>query len=125
LTSNRQWTPVAGLPKASAVDVKLDAGGNQLWAAVEGFGVYATLARRRLRDPRVASAAAPMTRAGAPGSLLRVLGTRVQSARACRSWRRDWGVWIQAGRRAWRHRLRIHPKSLRQSVCIWIACRWK
>jgi len=82
LSSNRQWTPVAGLPKASVVDVKLDAGGNQLWAAVEGFGVYATLAPHRSRDPRVVSAADFMLRAVAPGSLLSVLGARVQSARA-------------------------------------------
>ena len=82
LSSNRQWIAVAGLPKAPVVDVKLDAGGNQLWAAVEGFGVYAALAPHRLRDPRVVSAADLMTRAVAPGSLLSVLGTRVQSARA-------------------------------------------
>jgi uncharacterized protein (TIGR03437 family) len=82
LSSNREWTLVAGLPKMPVIDVKLDPGGNQLWAAVEGFGVYATLAPHRLRDPRVVSAADLMTRAVAPGALVSVLGARVQSARA-------------------------------------------
>ncbi len=82
LSSNRQWTPLGGLPKAPARDVKLDAGGNQLWAAVEGFGVYATLAPHRRRDPRVVSAADLVTRSVAPGALVSVLGARLQSARA-------------------------------------------
>ncbi len=62
--------------------MKLDPGGNQLWAAVEGYGVYATLAPHRLRDPRVVSTADLVARAVAPGALVSVLGARVQSARS-------------------------------------------
>jgi uncharacterized protein (TIGR03437 family) len=76
------WSPLGGLAQASVKDVKLDAQGNQLWAAVDGFGVYSTLAPHRLRDPRVVSAADFVARAAAPGSLVSVLGARVQAARA-------------------------------------------
>ena len=71
-----------GLPDARAMDVKLDAQGNQLWAAIDGFGVYSTLAPHRLRDPRVVSTADLVARATAPGSLVSVLGARVQTAQA-------------------------------------------
>jgi uncharacterized protein (TIGR03437 family) len=76
------WTAVPGLPPAPALDVKLDTGGNQLWALVDGFGVYATLAPHRLRDPRVVSAADYVARAIAPGALVSVLGARVDTAQA-------------------------------------------
>jgi len=83
LGANPQWTPVAGLPPGAPVlDVKLDAQGNQLWAAVYGYGVYSTLAPHRARDPRVVSTADLVARAASPGSLISVLGARVQSARA-------------------------------------------
>jgi uncharacterized protein (TIGR03437 family) len=79
------WTHLNGLPDAAAAtveDVKLDDGANQLWAAVDGFGVYSTLAPHRLRDPRVVSAADFVARAAAPGSLVSVAGARVSSAKA-------------------------------------------
>jgi uncharacterized protein (TIGR03437 family) len=76
------WTSLAGLPSASAVDVMLDAQGNQLWAAIEGFGVYATLAPHRYLDPKVVSAADLVSRAVAPGSLISILGAQVAAARA-------------------------------------------
>jgi uncharacterized protein (TIGR03437 family) len=76
------WTRVAGLPDAPAADIRLDPGGNQLWAALEGYGVYATLAPHRVDDPRVVSAADLIARAVAPGALVTVEGTRVDSARA-------------------------------------------
>jgi uncharacterized protein (TIGR03437 family) len=83
LGSNPQWTPVGGLPQGALIaDVKLDAQGNQLWAAVYGYGVYSTLAPHRARDPRVVSTADLVARATSPGSLISVLGARVQSARA-------------------------------------------
>jgi uncharacterized protein (TIGR03437 family) len=78
----RQWTALPGLPPGAVVDVKLDPQGNQLWAAVDGFGVYSTLAPHRMRDPRVVSAADLVARAAAPGSLISVLGANVQTARA-------------------------------------------
>jgi uncharacterized protein (TIGR03437 family) len=82
-------TVAAGLPRSwtllregRAVDVRLDAGGNQLFAAFESSGVFASMAPHRSRDPRVLSAADRKTRAVAPGALLSVIGAKVDSARA-------------------------------------------
>jgi uncharacterized protein (TIGR03437 family) len=77
-----RWTPLAGLPAARVTDVRLDAGQTQIWAAVEGLGLYAALAPHRLNDPRVVSAADLLSRAAAPGTLLSVMGARVDSATA-------------------------------------------
>jgi uncharacterized protein (TIGR03437 family) len=75
------WTSLnASLPAAAATDVKLDAGGNQIYAALDGYGVYTAIAPHRLRDARVVSAADYSSRAAAPGALLSVLGARVESA---------------------------------------------
>jgi uncharacterized protein (TIGR03437 family) len=76
-TSAGSWTL---LRAGSATDVALDSAGNQLFIAWDGAGIFAALAPHRLRDPRVVSAADRMTRAAAPGSLLSVIGVRVQSA---------------------------------------------
>jgi uncharacterized protein (TIGR03437 family) len=70
------------LPAAAATDVKLDAGGNQLFAVLEGFGVYTTIAPHRLHDARIVNAADYSARPTAPGALLSVLGARVESARS-------------------------------------------
>jgi uncharacterized protein (TIGR03437 family) len=72
----------AGLPEAVAFDVKLSEGAHQLYAALDGYGVYATLAPHRLRDPKVVSAGDLAARAAAPGALLTVIGRSVESARA-------------------------------------------
>ncbi len=77
-----QWQPMTGLPQAPVTDVRLDSGDNQLWAAVEGFGVYSTLAPHRLGDPKVVSTADLIARAAAPGSLMSVRGARLTSAQA-------------------------------------------
>jgi len=75
------WTSLAqNLPAMAATDVQLDSGANQLYAALEGYGVYVAIAPHRLRDARVVSAADLTLRPAAPGALLSVLGTRVQSA---------------------------------------------
>ena len=75
------WQRVAEeLPAVPVADVKLDTAGNQLYVAVDGYGVYASLAPHRLRDPQVVSAADYMARAAAPGSLLTVLGAHVTQA---------------------------------------------
>jgi uncharacterized protein (TIGR03437 family) len=66
----------------AVADVALDAAGNQLYIAVDGYGVYATLAPHRFRDPRVLSVGERVARAAAPGALLTVAGARVQSATA-------------------------------------------
>ena len=76
------WQALAGLPQAAVTDVLLDASDIQLWAAVDGYGVYATLAPHRLGDPKVVSAADMVARAAAPGSLMSVVGARVASVRA-------------------------------------------
>ncbi|MEN6600984.1 MAG: hypothetical protein ABFD86_01115, partial [Bryobacteraceae bacterium] len=77
------WSQVAGnLPRGAVYDVRLDAGGNQLFAALDGFGVFATMAPHRLRELRVVNAADFSARSAAPGTLLSVLGARIQSARA-------------------------------------------
>jgi len=77
LGSPVSWNLLTGLPDAPAADVKLDDGGNQLFAALDGYGVYSTLAPHRLNDPRVVSAADFVARAAAPGSLVSVAGARV------------------------------------------------
>ena len=75
------WTSLSqNLPAVAATDVKLDAGANQLYVALEGYGVYTTIAPHRLRDVRVVSAADYTARPAAPGALLSVLGAHVQSA---------------------------------------------
>jgi uncharacterized protein (TIGR03437 family) len=73
------WTRVRA---GAAVDVMLDAAGNQLYVATAGEGVFATMAPHRLRDPRVVSAGDRVLRAAAPGSLLSVIGARIEAARA-------------------------------------------
>jgi uncharacterized protein (TIGR03437 family) len=70
------------LPAVAATDVKLDAGGNQLFAVLDGYGVYTAIAPHRLHDARIVNAADYSARATAPGALLSVLGARVESARS-------------------------------------------
>jgi uncharacterized protein (TIGR03437 family) len=82
LAPPQSWTALRGLPEGEVMDVRLDSQGNQLWAAVDGFGVYSILAPHRLRDPRVVSSADLLARATAPGALVTVLGAKVQSASA-------------------------------------------
>lgn len=78
-----RWTSVSsGLPPAPVRDVRLDAGGNQIFVAVEGFGVFGSLAPHRLRDVRVVNSADFSLRPAAPGSLLTVLGARITAARS-------------------------------------------
>ncbi len=80
------WTPLSeNLPQAPAADVRLDAGGNQLYVALDGYGVYFAIAPHRLRDARVVSAADYSSRPAAPGALFSVLGARIDSARSANS----------------------------------------
>jgi len=75
------WTATStGLPAAAVMDVKLDSGGHQLYVALDGYGVYSTMAPHRLKYVQVVNAADFSARAAAPGSLLSVLGTRVTKA---------------------------------------------
>src|SRR4029077_2988058 len=76
------WLPLGeGLPEGPATDAKLDPSGNQLYVAIEGYGVYASPAPHRFRDVRLLNAADLSIRPAAPGSLLSVLGANVRSAR--------------------------------------------
>ena len=80
---NVNWTSLSDRlpPGAGATDVRLDASGIQLCAAVEGYGVYTAAAPHRLRSLRLVNAADFSTRAAAPGSLLSVIGGRVTAVR--------------------------------------------
>ncbi len=77
-----RWSNVAGLPAGRVTDVRLDTGQTQLWAAVEGLGLFASMAPHRMTDPRLVSAADLLSRAAAPGTLFSVMGARVDSATA-------------------------------------------
>ena len=75
------WLPLnSHLPAAPATDVRLDANGYQLYAAMDGYGVYATPAPHRLATLHLLNAADYSTRPAAPGSLVSVVGGRVRSA---------------------------------------------
>jgi|SRR5579859_3131321 len=77
------WTLVSGnLPAARATAVELDRSRNQLYVAVEGYGVYAAPAPHRAQTLRLVNAADFSQRPAAPGSLVSVLGGAVRSARA-------------------------------------------
>jgi uncharacterized protein (TIGR03437 family) len=78
------WTRLSGggLPAAPVLDVRLDPAGNQLYAAVYGFGVYTVIAPHRNRDLRVVHAADYAVRPAAPGALLSILGAPVTEVTA-------------------------------------------
>lgn len=80
--SPQHWTVLSdGLPPAPAFDVRLDPSAVQLYVALDGYGVYATAAPHRRRSLRIINAADFSTRPAAPGSLLSVVGARVNAAR--------------------------------------------
>lgn len=83
LTLAGEWSPIgAGLPAGRVVDVRLDAAGNQLYALVDGYGLYAAMAPHRALALRVVNAADFSSRSAAPGSLLSILGGRVERVSA-------------------------------------------
>ena len=65
----------------AATDVQLGVGGHQLYAILEGDGVFATAAPHRRGSPRLVNAADFSTRAAAPGSLLTLIGSEIRGAR--------------------------------------------
>lgn len=71
----------ANLPAGAARDVRLDPAGNQLYAAMEGYGIFAAMAPHRAAVLRLVNAADYSNRPAAPGSLLSVVGGRVTAAR--------------------------------------------
>jgi uncharacterized protein (TIGR03437 family) len=77
------WTDLSGgLADVPVTDVTLNAAGNQLYIALEGYGVFAARAPHVLADLRVFNAADYSARPAAPGSLLSILGGRIQTAQA-------------------------------------------
>ena len=79
---NINWTRLSdSLPDAPATDVRLDPAGVRLYAAIDGYGVFAASAPHRARNLRIVNAADLSTRPAAPGSLLSVVGGRVSAAR--------------------------------------------
>jgi uncharacterized protein (TIGR03437 family) len=80
-TASPNWTSLnEGLPAGEAKDVQLDAAGVQLYAALDGYGVYAAAAPHRARNLRLVNSADFSARPAAPGGLLSVVGARVSSA---------------------------------------------
>jgi len=78
-----QWKKMASpVPDAPVFDVKLDALGQTLYAAVFGYGIYAETSAHKMREWRIVSAADWTSRAAAPGALLSVMGGSVRSVRA-------------------------------------------
>jgi uncharacterized protein (TIGR03437 family) len=76
------WSRLAGrLAGRRVFDVALDAAGHQLFAAVDGEGVFATLAPHRFFHPKLVHAADLASRPASPGALLSVLGRRVRQGR--------------------------------------------
>ena len=76
------WTALPGLSKTPVTDVKLDSSAIQLWVALQGYGLYQTMAPHRVGDPRLVTSAGLIARAAAPGTLFSVQGARVNSANA-------------------------------------------
>ena len=75
------WVSVArALPVAPAWDVALT-GENTLIVALDGYGVFETAAPHRTRTVKIVSAADQTERAAAPGSVVSVLGARVQTVK--------------------------------------------
>ena len=75
------WARIStGLPSAAAWDVRLDPAGVQLYAALDGYGVYATAAPHRRWNLRVVSTADFAPHPAAPGALLSIVGGRVSGA---------------------------------------------
>src|SRR5260370_1119763 len=68
---NVNWSKLSdNLPATGATDVRLDPAGIQLYAAVDGYGVYAMAAPHPQHNLRLVHAAGFSPRAAAPGSLV-------------------------------------------------------
>lgn len=74
------WTVLGGaLPAAPVRDVALDAGGGQLFAAVEGYGLYTAAVRSG--PLRILNSADLTKRPAAPGSVISIVGGKITSVR--------------------------------------------
>jgi uncharacterized protein (TIGR03437 family) len=72
----------SSLPSARAMDVAIDGSTGQLFAAVEGYGLFTTPLSNRDTVIRILNAADLSTRPAAPGSLISVSGAKVTAARS-------------------------------------------
>jgi len=82
-TDNLIWTNLSeNLPQAKAVDVALDPAAVQLYVALDGYGIYGAPAPHRALDLRLVNTADFSTRAASPGSLVSVVGEKVNSVSA-------------------------------------------
>jgi uncharacterized protein (TIGR03437 family) len=73
------WRAIArDLPAAPAWDVRLNPD-NTLTIALDGYGVFETAATHRARNVRIVSGADLTARPAAPGSLISVLGAKVET----------------------------------------------
>jgi uncharacterized protein (TIGR03437 family) len=79
-TNNLTWTNLSdNLPPAKAVDVALDPAAVQLYVALEGYGVFGAAAPHRNLGLRLVNTADFSARAASPGSLVSVVGEKVNS----------------------------------------------
>ena len=77
-----KWTNISeNLQPAAATDVRLDPAGVQIYAALDGYGVFAAAAPHRARNIQIVNAADYSLRPAAPGGLLSVIGGQVSAAR--------------------------------------------
>lgn len=74
------WRSLGGLPEAVARDVQV--AGTRIYAAIDGYGVYSASEPLLSGTVRIVSSADLTERAAAPGSLVSVIGRRIQSARS-------------------------------------------
>ncbi|HWF08152.1 MAG TPA: hypothetical protein VG297_06800 [Bryobacteraceae bacterium] len=76
-----RWQAISGdLPAAPAWDVRLNAD-NTLTVALDGYGVFEAPAPHRTQNVRIVSGADLTERPAAPGSLISVLGAKVEAVR--------------------------------------------
>ena len=76
------WQRLGGLPNAPAMDVRLDRDRNQLYAAIDGYGLYAATVPGRPAAVRIMTAAEQPAQATAPGGLLHVEGNQLTSVKS-------------------------------------------
>lgn len=77
------WTPVAGsLPNARVMDLAIDQSSGQIFAALEGYGLFTAPLPSSSGVLRIANAADFSSRPAAPGSLISVSGGKVTSVSA-------------------------------------------
>lgn len=83
LVPTDSWRKLSGnLPSGRVLDVRLDEAGNQLYALLEGRGLYAAMAPHRVEELAVVHAADLSSRPAAPGALLSILGARLERVSA-------------------------------------------